>query len=400
MTIEEIKAIESCEEIETRAATIAAELTTADADAIKNLNEELTALETRKAELKAEKLAEAEDAKAVIEGKGAEIRKMIPNGKEGKTMDTIEFRNSQAYIDCFANAVKNDDYKELRKMLTSNADSNNVGENDGIVPVPDFISDVISTNWKKLEILNLCSESYLKGNVKFQFELSATDAVVHEEGAAAIDPEQLKLGIVTVTPHTVKKYIVITDEVMDLDSKSFLTYIYKELTYRIFKLAEKRVVNKVLSAPTTADATHANVVLMEATPAIDNFVQAVSKLSEEATNPVIVINRGSYAYYKTAGLQTYRFDPFDGMKVLYSDELYSVNGIEAEKPYAIVGDWDAMALNFPKGKNITFKYDELTDAPEDLVKIIGRMPMGAEVRACDRFVILQTPEAETEGEGE
>jgi hypothetical protein len=46
-------------------------------------------------------------------------------------------------------------------------------------------------------------------------------------------------------------------------------------------------------------------------------------------------------------------------------------------------------MNMPNGKNPTFKFDDLTYAEKDMVKIIGRMPAGIGVVACDRLCVVK-----------
>ena len=51
------------------------------------------------------------------------------------------------------------------------------------------------------------------------------------------------------------------------------------------------------------------------------------------------------------------------------------------------GDLDQGALaNFPAGEEITFKYDEMTLATQDLVRVIGREYVALGVVAPDAFV--------------
>lgn len=389
MNIEEIKTA-SKETIEVRASQILDELKNVDSEGLKLLSAELDAIEARRKELQKEVETAKNDAAAVAEGKGVEIRTFINNEGE-KTMNK-EFRNSEAYIDALANAIKTDDYKELRTLVTENAPSAvKSSESNGVIPVPDFVEEVVNTNWKKLSILDKCKFSEIKGNIRVQFELSSTDAAVHQEGTDAPDEEVLKLGIVTITPSTIKKHISLSDEIMDLDSQAFLTYIYKELSYRIFKKAEDDAVQAILDAPTTATASAANVQEFEQTgaPALGDFITAAGMLSDEVTNPVIVCSRATEAYYKTLALDAnYPFNPFDGMEVLYSNKLADASASLESGCYAIIGDFDGLQANFPKGKALEMKVDPYTEATKDLVRFIGRLPVGFGIVACDRFVRL------------
>ena len=55
-------------------------------------------------------------------------------------------------------------------------------------------------------------------------------------------------------------------------------------------------------------------------------------------------------------------------------------------PYVIVGDLEQGALaNFPAGQEIQFKFDEMTLATSDLVRVIGRMPVALGVVAPKAF---------------
>ena len=55
--------------------------------------------------------------------------------------------------------------------------------------------------------------------------------------------------------------------------------------------------------------------------------------------------------------------------------------------YAIVGDFaEGAHANFPNGEEITIKYDDLSLAEKDLVKLVGREFVGLEVVAPNAFV--------------
>ena len=130
---------------------------------------------------------------------------------------------------------------------------------------------------------------------------------------------------------------------------------------------------------------------MEPAGTIVDFINAVAKLSDEATNPVIVMNKQSYAYYKGLAVNAnYAVDPFDNMTVLFNNTLAAVTSTTvASGNYAIVGDLKGVQVNFPNGTDVSFKYDDLSLAEKDLVKIVGRLPMGHAVVAPKRFVTLK-----------
>lgn len=195
MTIDEIKTVETLEEIETRRAEIATEAAEADAEKLQGLNAELDGLETRAAEIKAAIEERKAAAAEVASGKG----EIIETPKETKIMDNNEIRNSKEYINAYAEYIKSGDDRECRALLTETA--------SGVLPVPALVENTIRTAWEKNEILNRVRKTYFKGNLKVAFELSATGAVVHTEGTSAPSEETLTLGIVTMIPRNVKKWI-------------------------------------------------------------------------------------------------------------------------------------------------------------------------------------------------
>ena len=83
---------------------------------------------------------------------------------------------------------------------------------------------------------------------------------------------------------------------------------------------------------------------------------------------------------------SYGFDPFEGLPVLFNDTLTTADGATVGN-IMIVGDLDQGALaNFPAGEEITFKYDDMTLATSDLVRVIGREYVALGVVAPDAFV--------------
>lgn len=351
------------------------------------------------AELEARSDELAEERKGVLEmirteearieeekRKAAEVangnQKIIEKTEERKmTKDIMEIRKSAEYIDAFANYVKTNDDTECRSLLTENVSG-------GKVPVPEFVEEVVRTAWNREGIMSRVRKAYLKGNIKVGFEISGTDATVHTEGSGAVTEETLVLGIVEIVPQSIKKWISISDEVYDMRGEAFLRYIYDELTYRIAKKAADELVTKILNAPVTATATAVNVPVVTVTTAsMDTVAQAIAVLSDEAADPCIIMNKLSWATFK--GLQYanhYAADPFEGLDVVFSDKVTAYSAATTGVPYMIVGDLEAGALaNFPSGDDIDFKFDDVSQAEYDLIKIIGREYVGLGVVAPAAF---------------
>ena len=335
---------------------------------IKSMN--LDEVEARKAELAdmAEKRA-ALEARVMTEGTKVETfeeLETIEERKEDKPM--IEVRNTPEYIEAFARYIKNEDPTECRALLSDNVSG-------GVVPVPSVVEDRVRTAWEKDGIMSRVRKTYIRGNLKVGFELSATGAVVHTEGAAAPTEETLVIGVVSLVPASIKKWITISDEVMDLTGEAFLDYIYDEVTYQIAHKAAADLVTAIATAGTASTATAVGVPAIKATTITQPLIaQAMGKLSEEAADPVIIMNRETEAAFK--GVQysgSFATDIFEGLPRVYSSALKAFSAATSGDTYAIVGDLGRGAqANFPNGNEISIKFDDLSLAEKDLVKIVGR----------------------------
>lgn len=359
----------STEELIERRSAIPAELEAEGTD-LDALEEEVRAIS---AELEARQKAEEARAairQAVADGEGEVIETFKEATEERNTMTNVEVRSSDAYAEAFAKYIKTGKDEECRALLTETV--------SGTVPVPTFVEGIISTAWDEMPILSKVTRTNFAGNVKIGFELSASAAAVHTEGAAAPAEETLVLGIVTMVPETIKKWITISDEALEQNPVSLIEYVYRELAYRIFKYAEDEIVTKILAAPATATATAPNVGAITITQAgIGDIIDAEALLTDEATNLYVICSKSTEATYKKLGIAAnYNVDPFDGLTVLNNDSIGTS---------VIVGDLKGVTANFVNGTDIQFKYDDLSLAEQDLVKVVGRLPIAIEVTACKRF---------------
>ena len=364
----EIKSM-NLDEVEARKAELGEELAEASNERLAEISAELDELEARKAELAdmAEKRA-ALEARVMTEGTKVETfeeLETIEERKEDKPM--IEVRNTPEYIEAFARYIKSEDPAECRALLSENG--------SGVVPVPEIVEERVRTAWEKDGIMSRVRKTYIRGNLKVGFELSATGAVVHTEGAAAPTEETLVIGVVSLVPASIKKWITISDEVMDLTGEAFLDYIYDEVTYQIAHKAAADLVTAIATAGTASTATAVGVPAIKATTITQPLIaQAMGKLSEEAADPVIIMNRETEAAFK--GVQysgSFATDIFEGLPRVYSSALKAFSAATSGDTYAIVGDLGRGAqANFPNGNEISIKFDDLSLAEKDLVKIVGR----------------------------
>lgn len=356
---------------------------------IRSLTEEMKELKVRQSELK-----DLEERKQAAEelnsGKATDVVEIIEERKgETNMKDIKEFRNSEEYINAFAEYLKTGKDEECRALLTTN-----VGE-AGTIAVPDFVLDEIKTAWDRNEILQLVPRTEIPGNLQIQFEISGTDAVIHDEGSGAVAEETLTLGIVTLIPKNIKKWISVSDEVMSLRGQAFLNYIFRELNHKILKKAADELVSKIADLPAIATATTPMAAAVTAAPAVGTVASAMGELSDDASNPTVIMNKKTWSAFKAAQYAAgYSIDPFEGLNVRYNNSLPAYTDASAGDVYMIVGDLGYGALaNFPDGFAVSYKVDDLTKKKEDLVEILGKMFGVAEPVACRAFTLVKKPES-------
>lgn len=154
-----------------------------------------------------------------------------------------------------------------------------------------------------------------------------------------------------------------------------MRYIYDEITYQIAKKIESEIIALIEAADATASATAVGVPVLEADViTLGTVAQAIAKLSDKATNPVLVMNKSTWAAFKQVQYAgSFAVDPFEGLKVVFNNDVKAFDEAEAGDTYVIVGDFSVgVQANFPEGEGVSLKFDDLSLAEADLIKIVGR----------------------------
>lgn len=332
------------EELEARKAAIVTELDAPEAD-LDALGEEVRGINE---ELEARKAAEAkrvEVRKAVAEGAGEVVRTF-----EREEIKVNEKEQRAAMMDALAEYIKGNASEEQRALLTT-------GATGGTVKVSNIVDDFIWTDWDKSPILSRIRKVYVRGNYSVGYEVSATGAVQHTEGAAAPAEETLTLAYIDFVEKYYKKWITVSDTVLALKGEAFMRYLMDEFGHQLAIALENAVVAEIAASSLSASVTNP----IDNTAAMAGF----AALSDEATNPVVIISKANYAAIMNARATTGAKieDPFNGMEVLFNR---NVTGM-------LVGDLDGVVANFPEGEDFKFIVDDKSLAESDMVKIVGKI---------------------------
>lgn len=378
------------EEIEVRKAEIREEIPEASEEKIEELEQEVEALNEEEKQI--EEQEEIKEDAIELEEKKSIAKEVVK--EERKMENNAEFRNSKEYINAYAEYIKSNDDKELRALITTGGYATG---NSATVEVPDMVYDIVKTAWEREDLMARVRTLSVKGNLKVQFEVSGDAAVVHQEGNSAVSEESLVLGVVTLTPVSIKKWISLSDEVLDMRGEAFLNYIYDEITYRIAKKCADELVSKIAQLPQSLSANGDTGVYdkvsankITAAPGIGVIAQAIANLSDETRDITVVMNKLTYAAFKEAQYSAnYPADIFEGATVVFNNTLPAYSAANANAVYCIVGDFNHGALaNYPEGEGISIKYDDTTLMTQDLVRILGRRYVGIDAVADKSFCLI------------
>lgn len=371
------------EELEARRLEIMAELDAEGAD-LDALEAEARAIKEEKENRKAAEEKRAAIRAAVASGAGEVVEAPAEAEERAKTMTDKEIRSSAEYLDAWVEYQKGRASEEQRALLTENAPDH------GTIAVPTYVEDIIHTAWESNEIVRRVRRTYFKGNLKVGVEMSADGAQIHVEGGDAITEENLQIMYVDLIPSMVKKMVRYTDEILSMRGQAFVDYIFDEIEYQIVKTVGDLLVQNAIAS--TGSGLVASQVYTGSTMTTADIINAEGKLSGETTNPVLITTRATAAALKAAALSAgYAYDPFDGLEVLYVDSSalsITISG-QTETAAAVIVDLSGWQINLPDGDQVKFKFDDITEADADMIRVIGRLYVALGVVSSGKTVAIQ-----------
>lgn len=303
-------------------------------------------------------------------------------------MEVSEIRNSAEYLDAFANYIRTGNDSECRAVLLSkNAPAN------GQLPVPDMLEGIIKTAWENNDFLSHIKKTFFRGNLRVPFELSATGAWKHVEGTTGLTEEEITIGIVNIVPANIKKLVRVTDECIAMGGEEFINYIYSEVAYRVLGELTNEIIDYIDDLSTSNSSSAIGIPKVKQAPGVMVLRNAATNLTaEDARDLCVVMNRLTEANFNTAYASgQFAIDPFAGFTKVYCSELPAYDAASENDMYALIGDLKAVQANYPEGEGVIIKWDDLSEAEDDIVKVVGRQYAGFAVTAPGRLVKLTKP---------
>jgi hypothetical protein len=172
-----------------------------------------------------------------------------------------------------------------------------------------------------------------------------------------------------------------------MGGQEFLDYIFDEITYKILRKAQEEILARIEAAPAAATASAVSVPEITGQPSLGIVAEAIGNLSDEATRPVIIMNKGTWAAFKAVQYAgQFNVDPFEGLDVIFDSTIKTYAAASSGDTWMIVGDPIGVQVNFPNGEDVRLKYDDTSLSEADLVKVVGRMYAAFGVTVDKAFV--------------
>ena len=326
MTMEEIRAA-GIEAIEQRALDLEAQIPGADQEALTRMTDELTALEARKAELRAEAEARAKLAKQVTNGAG-KVKKTF---EEERTMSYgIE---SPEYRSAWLKSLQHNPLNEEERAALAN----------GNYAIPTETLNKIIGKLELYPLLNAVDVLRIPGFVEIPTEGTVNDANVVAMANASTDSAD-SLGHVSLAAYKIIKTIEITADVNAMAIPAFESWLVDRLANKMYRkcteLIAKGTGTNEPAGLATIDATgqtytKAAITFTDLLTIIgtlptrylpnaafvmskETFWQNVMAVKDLQENPIVVADRQAPAKYNVMGFPVIIEDEI-GTDIIFGD---------------------------------------------------------------------------------
>ena len=257
MTKEMKEILDELTSIESRKAEIAKEVETADASVLEERDKESKELEARKAELIARKdeiEAEERAAEEVAEGKAITEDVELPTEERNKTMEKIYGIDSEEYRSAWA--------KNLQGRKLTEEETRAYASNDEGNAVPTAVADKFFEKIKKLApMLSEITLMQVAGNIKFIAEGTRNAATLHTENSAVAPAADTTVSV-ELGGKEFMKVIRISKAAETMSINAFENWLVEMLSGDIARAIDNYIINdttngivKLVSTATTNKIT-------------------------------------------------------------------------------------------------------------------------------------------------
>lgn len=285
---------------------------------------------------------------------------------------------------------------------------------DAEAVIKTVLAPEIEVAWNEdYNIVDLCDIVSVRGIYSIPIEVSATDAVWHEEGADAPAEEEITLGNVLMQPMFIKKWLSLTDEVILLGDNELLSYVAREMVHKVKEQLALSIVNRnanegvigIVVDVDTQVGPSGNQITMghKEAQALDfNTANRMLPYLKRVENARVLMNKATF-FNNILGLTDTAQRPiyqvmtdnagkpryfYNGLPVEFTDGLKAFAAASAGEPYMIVADMKGYKLNLPYGRDVAILRDPYTLAPEDRERMIAKLPAAGRIGKLGCFAVV------------
>lgn len=324
-------------------------------------------------------------------------------------MEINDVLNSKEYEQLYADMIRGKvDEREVRNFLKRDDPTPGLSTATTNIPIPVIMQGFVETAWYQYgKFSRLVGESFEPAIIKIPVEAEASGAAWHTESGDPPAEENITLSQILLQPKTLKKWISLTTELMAMASADFLRYVADELVYRVILALDEAIINRtdLNGEGVIGIVGNANTETLSAALDFNVINEAVSEL---VTFEDLVIAMNPKTFFKNfMGLTDQVGNPIfrvvhdnenraqyylSGYRVEFTQALPAYEDADPGDSYAVVGNFRrGYRLNYPEGRNVITLVDPYTKAPEDLVRMIGRLYVAGNVVKPKHFVELKVP---------
>ena len=325
-------------------------------------------------------------------------------------MEINDVLNTKEYEQLYADMIRGRvDEKEVRSFLQKRTDPDpGLSTATTNIPIPVLMQGFVETAWYTYgKFSRIVGESFEPAIIKIPVESAASGAAWHTESGDAPSEEYITLSQILLQPKTLKKWISLTTELMAMSPEDFLQYVADELVYRIILALDEAIINRtdLNGEGVIGIVGNANTETLSAALDFNVINEAVSEL---VTFEDLVIALNPKTFFKNfMGLTDQVGNPIfrvvhdnenraqyylSGYRVEFTQALPAYEDADPGDAYAVVGNFRrGYRLNYPQGRNVITLVDPYSKAPEDLVRMIGRLYVAGNVVKPKHFVELKVP---------
>jgi len=315
--------------------------------------------------------------------------------------------SSKRYELAWANYIRSGNEAEVRQLIST------VDSGTGKIVVPTTLVNRIESRLRTGgRLVRLCRVENIKGLTEHPVSVSTTDPNWHDETGTQKGEKTITIASIEIDPQFVAETLATTKKFEADSIEAFWGWLFTELPDALLRKIDREIlyglatgVNGIRGILTNANSlfvVHVTGVLMDFN--IANIgVSALDDGTED--NTTVVMNRRTF-FDNIRGLRGDDGHPIwtsssneekpkfflGGFPVVFNSSLPAYDDADEGDVFMVVGDFNAMLLNFPEGMSPKLIRDELTRKKENVVEYLSEIYVGGNITRPGCFAVLEKGE--------